>query len=994
MDTPPVGNPPTQTQLPGDAGDFPTTVVTDTISSAESILAVSLGIGLANAGLRAVEYEKIKNQIDIISGMFTSVGLNAQAEITKLSAKILTATSAWKDWYDATKQMNTNIDTYKTGLQSATDHLNTTIAVNNWQDIYDKVQTMSQDITTYLGSMQTAVDNLNQVITNYKNGTATQAQLTAAISQYNTDATNASDIYSPKATAYNSAMQGVNVADLNTLLTHLGLPTINPLPQTAPDALSITSGPFAPPSASTSAASMSYVGILQGSQYVASFSQQNPFFDLSFFSSVPAPPSLSAQDTTDLATAIDTYNTTAETLNSVYSQQVALYNGRFPSQVNDLNQKFNDAQMPLLSPQPSQAQDAYSITSGSFAPPSSSTPPITPVGNTVSGVVNVSSVNDLLLYPATDGDALALFLPSLAGSVVSAYLPPQKTNATILKFISQALNSVDPYAGDVTLPDAYYRAQTPPGVSFASASPGATSPAVGSSRFGLPGVFARVLENNLYDALGSESAKNLSDSSKAKLLNLPSSILQKLSPQIATTLARQFPNIDEKNSPNAAEAASGLEVASQIQKFVESGDVQKAVEELLKTFPELAQLSPTEKASIAKELGAAINLALLNIAVTTFAFALKLPGLTAQVLGNVQGVPPLGTLFANSETNQLKAMVNSPETIAALKSLFDSESDVKAINAAIDKALLKGYLKSKEEFRKILEKELVDARIEKKKAEHLADEVMAFFEKQSNLPAPESPFNIAPLRTILDELTKLPPPDRISGQRATAAIIAANASLNGGFPVGSPNRFLVESLINEINKNPVIGSQINQALAEPISSNRDLYNNVVSRLTANGIATDEAEKVATLAVKLITPKPSATGVVTNPLPTSAADTATISQEVTDQVTANLSKELGDQRARNLGTLAAQTAINFVHLYDKQLDESRFDQKSANQNFADNIISLSSPSYMLDALNTVLPQFVIEHAIKAYSTPSAQGDLGKIDVNKQPLSWRGSYIFPV
>jgi hypothetical protein len=977
---PPVGGTPTPPPLSGASGDdLPEAVITDTIAPAPSIVGVAQTVGLANAKFRAVQYESAQKQIELLSGIFSSIGLDAASEINALTLRVTNAIEHWQDFYDANEAMQEAIQTYESGMQNASNNLNTTISVNNWQDVYNNVQSMGPNISSYLGSMQSAMDNLNTVIRDYKNGTATQGQLNTAIVAYNAATSAATSTYAGQAAAYNASLGAADIATLNAQLQALGLPQISPVPTFAPTALSLTVPPFAPPSILTPPASMNFVGIPVGSNYVASFQIQSPSFSLAQFLSVPQPPNLSPPRTSNLTTARSTYNAIVTILNSTYAAAQKNYNSLLP--ITNLNAELASVGIPVI-PTPTAAQDPFSVTSGAFVPPAANaTPPISVVGNAALGGVNVAPISSVAI-PPTVQQGINTYLPNLLINVISTYVPATQSNKNLQKFLATLYNSADPFLGDITLPSAYYKPQKVTAKSAGSASVGGTNTTVGAIGFGSP-VLARVLFQSLYQALQQEAIKGFPSQTFTQLQGLTFSLLEKVVPEAATTAARQLPErgSDEfAGKPITVSTVNAIALASKVQELTASGAVNLAVLNFLSTIPEFASLSPEAQEAAVNSISAAISDTLLKITLSVYASELGVAALVPQILGNVQGQPPIEGALANTEANRINRVLDDSISVATLKEKFKSD----VVSRAIDEVLLNGNFKSINDFTDALGKALIALQVEAARAQAVAEEAAAFVRNESNLPSPESPYYLTPLKTALEALSN--PPPGVSASAATSSVITAAPDLGSVFPAGSPNRFLLENLIGDILKNGVITAELNAVLSGTITSNRDFNNQFVTALTASGISREDAARIATVATKLITPTPL--------IPTEAAPIPELSETVAAIVTDNLRSELGDQRARNIAAQAAQTATNFVKQFNMQLDVKQHDKKAADQKFTDSIGSLSNPNIMLDALNFILPQFVVQHQINAYQTPAVQGDLGQIDVNKQPVSWRGSYIFPV
>jgi hypothetical protein len=978
---PPVGGTPTPPPLSGASGDdLPEAVITDTIAPAPSIVGVAQTVGLANANFRAVQYETAQKQIELLSGIFSSVGLDAATEINTLTQRVATAINHWQDFYDANQAMGEALQTYQSGMQNAANNLNTTISVNNWQDVYDNVQAMGPHITSYLSSMQSALNDLNTVIGQYKTGGATQGQLNTAIVAYNMATSAATSTYSAQVSAYNTAISNADITTLNAQLQELGLPQISPVPTFAPSPLSLTTGPFAPPSILTSPESMDFVGIRVGANYVASFQQRAPSFSLSQFSAVPPPPHLSPPRTSNLTIATATYEAVVTILNSTYSHAQENYNDLLP--ITTLNAELLSVGIPAI-PTPTAAQDPFSVTSGAFAPPAANaTPPFQVVGNAALGEVTVTPISSVAT-PPTVQQGISTYLPSLIVNVISVYVPASKSNTNLQKFLASLYSSSDPFLGDITLPSAYYKPQKVTVSSASSASPGGTNSTVGSIGFGSP-VLARVLFQTLYQALQQEAIKGLPPQTFSQMQSLTFSLLEKIVPEAAATAARQLPGrgSDEfDRQPNTVSTVNTTVLASKVQEFTASEAVNLAVQNSLSTIPEFASRSPEDQTAAVNAISAGIKDALLRITLSIFASEVGVPGLIPQVLGNVQGQPPLETTLANTDVSRTNRVLEDTISITALKEKFNSD----VVSRAIDDVLLKGNIRSIDDFTQALGKSLIALQVEAARAQAIAEEATAFIKNESNLPSPESPFYRTPLQTALQALSNLPA--GLSASAATSSVITAAPDLASVFPAGSPNRFLLENLIGNALKNGVISAQLQTVLSGTITSNRDFYNQVVTGLTAKGVSSEDAAKVATLATQLITPS--------RVIPSTTEPIPVVSERVASTVTDNLKSELGDQRTRNIAAQVAQTATNFV----KQFDDVQFvvkqqDKKTADQKFTDSIGSLSNPNIMLDALNFIIPQFVVQHQINAYQTPADQGDLGQIDVNKQPVTWRGSYIFPV
>lgn len=1025
-----------------------------------SIVSYAQEMATENSEFRQTQYAIAQSQLLFLQGIFAAIGLNVTAQIESLKKAITDAYNAWKPIYDATNTMKQDIVLYNSQTNSSVNNLNKTVAYNDWQDFKDQYTQMVQDTSAYKSSMQSAVDDLYSAIDTYNQSSGTtndKTTLTNAINLYKTIVTGPggtsglNGAYQAQVDAYNAKVN--YLPTLNNEFADAGLPIITPSPSQAPNALSIASGTFAPPSLPLQAPPLAAT--------VPSVAQQSQFLAYASSPGVADPPSISPQ-TTNLSTAISQYNISRASANALYQSQLDSYRA-VRNTVPDTNNLLALAGIPPIV-QPADASDPIGTTPPSpLAPPSSGGP--FPIDLLINPGVS-TLINTVTQPPATLTAALNQFMPNLANTVISNYLKTSdRTPLGLNKFLLNYFDSVDPYRGDVTLPDTYVKPQhipTPAGQD----SPGSTGASIlHSVGIGSP-IFNRILFRTLHDSVTQQlpgTSAHTFDELKLLVFNL----LKGIAPQAAASTANQLPlsALEEGNAPDSLDISSALSILTSIQGLVASGVVAQSVQAFLDATPEYEALTSAQKEDLVKALTAQVNLSLLTIGLTQLSFALQLPGLTAHILGNVQGQPPLHEVLAPSEAGNVNRVLENPFSVESLKTSlvanFVAATGVSQsvaenlVNQAIDQVLNQGPFRSVHEFRAAIEKAFqiislptpvptpvpvptptpqpsatrageaiakapvftplptqitpssptpaplpiqgtqAPARLPPSLVSQLTEEIAGIVKNESTLPRLESPFLPGPLQSVFRQLSSTPPPAGVSAQAATSSVLSAlPAETSNVFQAGTPQRFFLESLVGETQKNPGVATALNQTLSQTFTSTREFRSSFLSALTASGLIAKEATKIADLTIRALAPSPSPATPLTNPEPTTALPISTITEEIHAAVLPRLQKELGAARANAIADQLSSAVANIVRSYDLQVqvfNEQRLTE--ANQAFTDSIGSLSHPNIALFALKGVITSEIVKSLVEGYLDPSKLGNLGQ-DTGGQPLSWRAATVLPV
>lgn len=977
----------------GDAGGTgPLYVNPDTTTPSPSFLSYLSTVSGANVDFRITQYKSQQDQIAFLQGIFSKIGIDANAQIQLFTQQITDAQAAWKSLYDGFQSITANIQSYNHLLDLASKGLNKTIAYNDWQNL----SSMNGNVSGYETQMQAQVDTLYAAINTYNQTvpatSASQQALQTAIATYNTNTAAINSSYSAQVTAYNSATTQAALFALNQQLASAGLPPLAPSPlPTAPGPLSTTSGAFAPPSTS----SLPPPPITTPKPIVAS----QTAFAAYDGNQVETPPNIFPQ-TTDLATAIANYNTAVTNANAVYDVQAQAYNDLIAT-INVVNGKLALVGIETLTPT-SNAAGPVSIDPGSpYAPPSASAPlPISGVP-----LPSVPALTGTIPAPLTLEQAIAIYLPILSNQVIASKFNIASATSG---FLQNFALETDPFQGDITLPAAYTKPHTiaPSDVSPTSGVPtvalAATAIGAGAPRF------QTILVHSLFMAVLAEENRVEGTQIATRLEALIPLLLRSAATQAAASALRQFPQVISQASEEAEKSqapSQGLGVinsvalSNQILALVASGGVGSAINELLRTVPEFASLDLDQQNRIAKGLVAAVNLVLLEIAVSQLSFATRLPGLSAQVLGNVQGQPP-----ASTESNGVNNVLNNPVSVQAIVQALTPQVSLLAgltqeqaqsvVVQAINDAIAQGLYSSAEKFRDAVEKSLIKANLDAEAARKVANLAAEQVKEEVSLPPLETLYKPGALQAAVGAFVSAPPAAGTTPEAATAAIVRSVPELSTAFPVGSPQRIQLENLVGDSLKNPVIAQTVSQTLAQNFNSKRDFRTALLTNLTAAGLTATEATRVAKVAVKALTLEPVSPTPLTAPTVTGTAPIPVLAEEFNGAVTEQLKGALGPAQAQNSALDASRLVAKFVTAFDDQVTTlKQNDLKGAQQKFTDSIGSMSTPNIPLFAMKATLAQFVVNAEINSYQTPADLGDLGKVDLNKAPASWRGSTILP-
>lgn len=186
-------------------------------------------------------------------------------------------------------------------------------------------------------------------------------------------------------------------------------------------------------------------------------------------------------------------------------------------------------------------------------------------------------------------------------------------------------------------------------------------------------IFERIAFNAQAFAARAIEKSILSEQAALKLNTFFQALVNELATQSGQQLANistVLPTQSKENEVNLEDVTSALVFGSNVGKFVSSGAVTAGILSIINSDEELASLSLEERVNLANLISGEVNLSLSLLSLSQLALSLKIPGLIAQVLGNVEDIRRQGldNLLAVTPTTTFNEALVNPLLLLFLKS--------------------------------------------------------------------------------------------------------------------------------------------------------------------------------------------------------------------------------------------------------------------------------------------------------------------------------------
>lgn len=705
---------------------------------------------------------------------------------------------------------------------------------------------------------------------------------------------------------------------------------------------------------------------------------------------------------TSMASALTAYQAAAQLYtNTVGSVDISSLNAQIKAASNNqITQTLKNPTLPAPAPSVNLTQNQTTqnyvlpAVPSSYTPPAISTPIIAailpstlPIQTLTSPPPQVTPVfQDAPAPTAAAKTSVSQQASSLLNTLSSANSQISSLNVNLAS-IFQAL-VYDPSFGPITLPPSYMQRHYN-GPNLSTQNPTGDNTGAGSSDNLITkssGLGNAHLQRILSDAL--KSIENRKDQTPLPpflydLLEVLAKVM--VSRSAAHAGASTVRQLTDKNggartAPKTTLAASALNFADEVRKLTTTGELDDAIEQLLKSVPEVAGLPDADKQGIAKALSAAFKLGLLNAALSFVGISLGLPGLSAQVLGNVNGAPDLSQALTPSEQSSIDDAFNDPiktffleQTLINLlanayaaqgtsiftpaaaaaaagqqKALDTSqiENVLNHIQAlvidAIKKVIRNKDYRTQATLQSALATSFAENGIEAHLANHIAAAVVPVLASEAHLPALDTAFQEDKLPFVLASLK-----NQVE-EGATGSLTPYQQLILG-------------RLVKSAGINPNVALAFEATAGQHYATNREFRSAFIDQQLALGISAADAAKNANLAIQLFLPSeaeaPASPLVTTSPriAPTLTRDQ--LVEELTPLLRARLSPEVSPQKVEEIINSTVNVLIgsnSFITSYNEQLRvlrQTSHNEAVKKQNAS--IATISHPSIGSIVLSDIL-----------------------------------------
>lgn len=488
----------------------------------------------------------------------------------------------------------------------------------------------------------------------------------------------------------------------------------------------------------------------------------------------------------------------------------------------------------------------------------------------------------------------------------------------------------------------------------------------------------------------------------------------------------------EKATVDLGEATSALVFGDNVGKFVSSGAVTSGILNIINNDEGLAALPLDERLNLANLIAGEVNLSLSLLALSQIALSLKIPGLVAQVLGNVddirrQGLEnlqtatpiaafngalgnPLLVLFLKASlTDQLSPGASStPATTGAAETeeaggaegTGTEEGSIPGFPAAFEEAattasfslngvLAQGTFASFDEFTKALTSQLVSQGIPPERASRLSESALAFVNREINQPFLSFPITTTESLTALAQqltapLGKVTP--SVAGPTPKTASQVTPTPLPTTLPdellkFAPPGTVQRENLLRVYQvgvERPNFLAALNEALAGTggLTLIRQFRDALVNYLLLHDFSQDRANQIADLTANLLAPTPSYASPLQQTQPEVILSREALVEELSGYIGVSLQPVVGTG-ITSIQTQASRIVTDIINSFN---DNIRLLKERADEDilleFRGRIrhyLRPTIPEYLLKLrINEVIKNAV--EAVSAYMAPAETADM--------------------
>lgn len=684
----------------------------------------------------------------------------------------------------------------------------------------------------------------------------------------------------------------------------------------------------------------------------------------------PTPASVAA-----LQAAINTYNNAIRPLVSPLDQLITQYNAIFTLR-NQINAERQALGMPPLSigiATPSQIPyDGGLAVLGIIA---GSSPPLPLV---VPAFINLPTVTVIPQGLTPDG-AVAKYFPSISKTISEAFasmdVVQQVLVSTLIAKIFQTSGLLS------TVPDAYIDRFPTHSLDIGEGVALGNSVASASLSVGLSSPSLSIMMSEaMFDEYAIEKSTPIPPRIVDQLQLVAWALLGPTAAVAASSPALQQVFVDKgldtrrkRDQDRSLEIDRAIAFSGGIRNLVNSDVVNEIVKQIIFNAPELSDLSSSQKQELIDPLSAIIKQGLLQVGLNQISVALGAPGLPAQVLGNVTGVPPLSQTFDASNAVSLATTLENPFSVVGLKEklslelvktgISKTQADIllnPAVNVALSNTLSKSTADiSEEAFSRELASALAGKGVSPATMGTLVQAASQYLKT-------ERPYFIGPFSSgILNEL--------FSGRVDPARI-------EESFPSGTVRRNALNAFIRNELFRPQVADAVRAAIGQPALLIRDFRDNFNSELLARGVTAGEANRISNNATQIFAPEPS-TETLLETQPQTLLRPPALVEAITGRLEASAST-LGESRVPEIQQQVSRLIVGIISDYNEQLRILReSNQEKAIQRFYENLDRSSVVNYPKIAL-----EISIDRLVQKYMQPAARDNLTTNNPFQQPTGW--------
>lgn len=556
----------------------------------------------------------------------------------------------------------------------------------------------------------------------------------------------------------------------------------------------------------------------------------------------------------------------------------------------------------------------------------------------------------------------------------------------------------------------------------------------------------RILSSALYKAVSVQAQIQISEKTLEQLKILSLGLIDRAARSAAEPTVRQLSEntVAAGNSNNAVEVSGAVSFANNSLSFSSAPEIEGIIKDILSTDENFTKLSAEDKESLLKQFTAAFKIGILNVALAQVSHAIGLSGLSAQILGNVQGNNNPVTVPSEININQvldnpisLEFLINSltkalstenagvPPTPAQAPSI---SSDVQQIvNKALILVLLNPFYKNTQDLKDALLGAFLNQGVSEDTAAKLAGLTVSIIRSEVTLPPLDKYLINERLETLANVVAPVeqpavapapveqPPVEVASVEQP----VVAQAATPPQEPVEAPRprpvniptlqTALLSRLKAEFDRNTKFLPALREVLSDSLTTVRELRSYLLDQLLAKGVRAEEATRFTDLVVLVLTtpqpePSPQELEALHNAVPQRIVPLPNLAEDLSIYLQSQLTKELDTYRAGVLTDKTIRTLIGANSILSEYNNQIRVLRERSNQDFiqstidfnqrrkaldeaiAQGLTSITRPSLPLYALRQEVSE-IIHSEITRYMDPLAQDTLARSSPGREPTNFK-------